>query len=68
MSFANFQTRVSAIVAAAGMSKDDVSFHTDEESGRHFARFTDGTTIIGNRSCARVSVHWGSGHKALADI
>ena len=38
------------------------------EDGRHIARCSDGVTIIGNVSCPRVLVKWGSGHSAYADI
>ena len=46
----------------------NVRFSTDPEKGKHYANCSDGTTIIGNEACLRVSVRWGSGHQSIAAI
>lgn len=65
MSFDAFKTRVNALIARAGGGLA-ASFSTDE--GKHVAKISDGTTIIGNSKCLKVSVRWGSGHTAIAAI
>ena len=45
-----------------------VNFRHDADSGKHYANFSDGTTIIGNTIAKNVMVKWGSGHSATANI
>lgn len=63
MSYDVFKERVKGLVNRSGSA---VWF--SHEDGRHIARCSDGVTIIGNVSCPRVLVKWGSGHSAYADI
>lgn len=63
MSYDVFKERVKGLVNRSGSA---VRF--SHEDGRHIARCSDGVTIIGNVSCPRVLVKWGSGHSAYADI
>ena len=65
MAYNSFVSRVQSLIARAG-GGIGVSFSVD--NGRFVASCTDGTTIIGNPSCSRVSVRWGSGHEAIAEI
>lgn len=67
MSYDAFKQKVNALISKAG-GGIKVQFSTDDDSGRHYANLSDGTTIIGNRSCFRVSVRWGSGHQGIASI
>lgn len=63
MSYAVFCNRVSELVNKLGLS---VEF--SQKDGRHFARVSDGTRIVGNSTSSRVEIRWGSGHKAIAAI
>lgn len=68
MSYEVFQKRVNALVARMKGSKPTVRFCHDSERGKHYANFSDGTTIIGNTVAKNVMVQWGSGHRATATI
>lgn len=68
MSFKDFQYRVRRIVRHIKGQKPRVYFHHDSESGKHYANFSDGTTIIGNTVAKNVMVCWDSGHSATATI
>lgn len=67
MSFDRFQTKIGDLITRTdpGLSVD---FQNDEEHGKYIARISDGTTIIGNPSGLKMTVRWGSGHSAMADI
>lgn len=67
MSYEVFKRKVNALIARAG-GNISVRFSTDNEKGKRYANCSDGTTIVGNNSCLRVSVHWGSGHHSIAAI
>lgn len=72
MSYEVFQRKVNALVAKAnqGITNPNectkVRFHHDEETGKHYANCSNGTTIIGNSVSPRMAVKWGSGHMAYA--
>lgn len=68
MPFEVFQKRVNMLVNRMNGDKPKVSFHHDAEHGKHYADFSDGTTIIGNTVAKNVMVQWGSGHRATATI
>ena len=68
MSFESFKSRVIRIIDMMGGEKPSVRFHHDSECGKHYADFSDGTTIVGNSQSVRVAVLWGSGHHALAEL
>lgn len=68
MSYEVFQNRVNALVSRMNGSKPTVHFRHDAERGKHYANFSDGTTIIGNTIAKNVMVKWGSGHCATANI
>ncbi len=68
MSYEVFQKRVNALVSRMKGSKPTVKFRHDSEHGKHYANFSDGTTIIGNTVAKNVMVQWGSGHRATATI
>lgn len=68
MSYEVFQKRVNALVNRMKGSKPTVHFRHDAERGKHYANFSDGTTIIGNTVAKNVLVQWGSGHRATATI
>lgn len=65
MSLENFVSAVTALAKKNGLSVD---FSTDEDTGKHIAKCSDGTTIIGNPTSMKVTVKWGSGHTAMATI
>lgn len=67
MSYEVFRRKVNALIAKAG-GGISVRFSTDTDKGKHYAYCSNGTTIIGNLSCLKVTVHWGSGHQAMATI
>lgn len=69
MSYEVFRRKVNALIDRAnGKSTDGISVDFSTESGKHTARCSDGTTIIGNESGSRVTVRWGSGHQSIAAI
>lgn len=68
MSYEAFQNRVNALISRMNGSKPTVNFRHDAERGKHYANFSDGTTIIGNTVAKNVMVQWGSGHRATATI
>lgn len=68
MPFETFQKRVNNIVNRMKGSKPTVSFSHDSECGKHYANFSDGTTIIGNTVAKNVMVRWGSGHQSFIAI
>ena len=68
MSYEVFQKRVNALVSRIKGPKPTVKFRHDAERGKHYANFSDGTTIIGNTVAKNVMVDWGSGHCAIANI
>lgn len=68
MPYEVFQKRVNALVSRMKGSKPTVYFRHDAERGKHYANFSDGTTIIGNTVAKNVMVQWGSGHRATATI
>lgn len=68
MPYEVFQKRINALVNNMKGAKPTVSFHHDSEHGKHYANFSDGTTIIGNTVAKNVMVQWGSGHRAPATI
>lgn len=57
-----FKRRVNALVRRVGGVS--VRFNYDTDKGKFYANCSDGTTIIGNPSCLKVTVRWGSGHMA----
>lgn len=67
MSFLVFRRRVDGMIKKAG-GGISVSYRADRENGRHIAQCSDGTKIIGNTSSLRVSVRWGAGHAATAEL
>ena len=67
MAFEVFKERVNALINRAG-GDIDVMFSTDTEKGKHLAKCSDGTTIIGSARNLNVTVNWGSGHQAMATI
>ena len=68
MPYEVFQKRVNELVDRMKGSKSTVNFRHDAERGKHYANFSDGTTIIGNTIATKVMVKWGSGHCATANI
>jgi len=67
MAYEAFQNRVKALIKRAG-GNISVRFFNDTEKGKFFANCSDGTTIIGCPSSIKVTVRFGSGHQALAEI
>lgn len=67
MSYEVFKRKVNALINKVG-GGINVKFSTNPEKGKHYANCSDGTTIIGNEACLKVSVRWGSGHQSYAQI
>ena len=67
MSYEVFRRKVNALIQKAG-GRISVRFSTDPDKGKYYANCSDGTTIIGNSTCVRVAVRWGSGHQSVAAI
>lgn len=67
MSYEVFRRKVNALIGRAG-GGISVRFSKDADTGRFFARCSDGTTIIGNPSTLKVTVRYGSGHQMMAAI
>ena len=67
MKYEDFQKYVMSILkrSRSGLL---VKFKTDEEKGKHYANFSDGTLIVGNLSSLKLTVKWGSGHTAMATV
>lgn len=68
MSYEVFQQRVNRLVSGMKGVRPTVNFRHDEDSGKHYANFSDGTTIVGNTVAQKVMVRWGSGHQSIAAI
>ena len=68
MPYEVFQQRVNRLVSGMKGVKPKVNFRHDAERGKHYANFSDGTTIVGNTVAKKVMVRWGSGHQSIAAI
>lgn len=69
MSYEVFIRKVNALIERADNKGLSVRFSTDLETGRHFARFSDGTSIIANTQCKKVEVRWNRGnHSSITAI
>lgn len=60
-----FQNRVTRLAEKSGIPSDLV--HFEREDGKYIARI-DGILIMGNSISSKVTVCFGSGHKAMAAI
>lgn len=67
MSFDIFRTKVNALIQKAG-GGISVRFANDTEKGRFSAHCSDGTTITSNPSSHKITVLFGSGHQAMAEV
>lgn len=67
MSYESFKAKVQILLSRIGQSSS-VQFSNDEEKGKYSAKCSDNVTIIGNSSSLKVTVKWGSGHTAMANI
>lgn len=68
MTYEAFMAKIKILIGKAG-GNIDVNFSNDEEIGKFYARCSDGTTIIGNKSCLKVTVFWnGCNHQSLIAI
>ena len=61
-----FEERITRLMMVSGSEVGFVSI--SREDGKYIAKFSNGVTIIGNASCQKVFVIWGSGHAAHAII
>ena len=66
MSYERFKAHINGLIAKAGGSIAVRFNHTDD--GRHFANCSDGTVIIGNSRSLKLTVRYGSGHQAMAEV
>lgn len=65
MSFEVFKTHAEGF--ASRVNGVSVKCRMDDK-GRYIASFSDGTKMIANRACRKVSVQWGSGHRAIVEV
>lgn len=66
MSYEVFKNKIRGILSRSG---DSVKVYFSTYDGNHHARFSDGTTISGNRANKTVFVCWnGRNHTAMAMI
>lgn len=65
MTETRFKAQVLSLAAMSGISSDLVRF--EKEDGKLIARL-DGILIIGNSISSKVTVCFGSGHRAMAVI
>lgn len=66
MSYEGFKTAVNNLVAKAG---GGISVSFSQDDGKYFARFPDGTRIIGNSVSPKVTIRWGGrNHQSVANI
>lgn len=66
MTFEAFRRHITALVSKAGGGLQ-VRFEHDDEHGKHIARFSDGTVIVGNSIAVSLEVRWGT-HRAYASV
>ena len=64
MSYSSFVRKMNILASQTGLAV----WVNDNSDGKLVARFSDGTTITGNSSSYKVTVKWGSGHAAMAEI
>lgn len=67
MSYDDFESRVFALIRKAG-GGIAVMCYNDEDRGLYHAFSSDGTHITANSISSRVTVNFGSGHRAMATI
>lgn len=68
MSYEVFRRKVNALIKRAG-GGINVRFSRDIDHGRHYARCSEGTVIIGSEAGNRVTVRWNGGsHQSMAEI
>lgn len=68
MSYEVFKAKVNALIKRAG-GGIKVWFSRDSEQGKHYANCSDGTVIIGSKSCMKVTVRWnGRNHQSMVAI
>lgn len=68
MSYEVFMAKVNALIKKAG-GGIKVCFSSDSEKGKHYANCSDGTVIIGSKSCMKVTVRWnGRNHQSMVAI
>lgn len=65
MSYEVFKQKIECLAKKSGVR---VVFDHDTYRGRFIARCSDGTTIIGNPDCLKITVNFGSGHCSMATI
>ena len=63
MSYEDFKAKVLDWARALG-----VKVRFNHTNGRHYANFSDGTVITANTVALSVSIRWGSGHTAIAQL
>lgn len=65
MSYKDFVKRVTRILEASGST---ANFSYDPDKGVHIARCADGVTISGSVLNTKITVRWGDGHTAMANV
>ena len=65
MTYETFKRKISIIASTVGQIP---VFVHDVEKGLYKALFDDKTQITGNGKSKKISVIWGSGHTAMAEV
>lgn len=65
MSYKGFQKKINGLLAGLGLTAE---FAQDTYRGKYIAKISDGTIITGTANGLKVTVGWGSGHIAMAEI
>ena len=66
MSYERFKAHINGLISKAGGGITVRFKHT--EDGKHYANCSDGTVITGNSSSLKLTVRYGSGHQAMAEV
>lgn len=67
MSFEVFKNKIGNLISKAD-PKTRAFYSYDKQSGKYWARLSDGTVITGHPSGNKITVRYGSGHQMMAAI
>lgn len=65
MSYECFKAKVNALIRRSG---EGIVVKFSNNSGKHYAVCSNGTTITGNPSSLKITVKWGKNHMSMATI
>lgn len=65
MSYERFKAHINGLIAKAG---GGITARFNQVNGKFFANCSDGTVITGNSRSLKLTVQFGSGHQAMAEV